>query len=45
MIFSYLNKIFTSKKFLHLCKKEKKERVSFDMSKNIKVNLIKIKYN
>ena len=44
MIFYYLNKNITSNKSLYLCKKKKK-MIILDISKNIQVNLIKIKYN
>ena len=41
MIFFLGKKKFTSNKSLHLCTKN----LSLDMSKKIRVNLIKIKYN
>ena len=41
MIFFLGKKIFTSNKSLHICTK----KLSLDMPKNIRVNLIEIKYN
>ena len=44
-IFLRKQKILTLNKSLHLCKKKKRIKLILDISKNIQINLIAIKYN